>query len=355
MSYVTFTVLILQLLLLPTSSASNGDGNSSGNVTTLPLTHRSRVINTFGQVCPLEHVTKTVRDEMSQDIRNLLRNSVATVACKTFQVQSSPATSCSQLPTGCPSGNYWISTNGTAVQVYCDMDRMCGCNTTGGWTRIANLNVTDKSQQCPGAWVLRSQNSEPRLCGRGNSGAGCLSATYSTYGMNYSYVCGRVVGYQFASPDGFGQNNNNPLSIDRNYVDGVSLTHGLPGSRQHIWSFVAGVVENLPFHAPTSICPCAGRVAQSLVPSYVGDDYFCESGTFGGWTNILYADDPLWDGQGCGSASCCELSYPSGVTAPWFCKQLTRPTTDDIEVRICGNQATRDEDTPIELVELYIH
>ena len=65
--------------------------------------------------------------------------------------------------------------------------------------------------------------------------------------------------------------------------------------------------------------------------------------------------DPLWDGQGCGSSSCCELSYPPGVTPPWFCKQLPQTTTDDIEVRLCGDEGTADEDTPVELIELYIN
>ena len=30
------------------------------------------------------------------------------------------------------------------------------------------------------------------------------------------------------------------------------------------------------------------------------------------------------------------------------------PTTDDIEVRICGDSRIGDEDTPIQLIELYI-
>ena len=58
-------------------------------------------------------------------------------------------------------------------------------------------------------------------------------------------------------------------------------------------------------------------------------------------------NDPLWDGQGCGAASCCELSYPPGVTPPWFCKQLPQATTDDIEVRLCGGEGTADKDTPV--------
>ena len=88
----------------------------------------------------------------------------------------------------------------------------------------------------------------------------------------------------------------------------------------------------------------------------IGNDYFCESGNPATtWTNILYASDPLWDGQGCGSPSCCELTSPPGVTAPWFCKQLPQATIDDIEVRICGDELGASvEDTPVELIELYI-
>ena len=101
---------------------------------------------------------------------------------------------------------------------------------------------------------------------------------------------------------------------------------------------------------------CADRATTlSLVPSFVGNDYFCESGNPGpGYTNgRFYPNDPLWDGQGCGAASCCELSYPPRVTPPWFCKQLPQATTDDIEVRICRDQ-TNYEATPIELIEVYI-
>ena len=33
-----------------------------------------------------------------------------------------------------------------AVQVYCDMDRVCGCNSTRRWAHVAYLNMTDPSQ-----------------------------------------------------------------------------------------------------------------------------------------------------------------------------------------------------------------
>jgi len=282
-------------------------------------------------------VREMVQDEIVQDIRNMIRNTIIPTRCLLGQIQASPVTSCSELHANCPSDYYWVaSSNGTAMQVYCDMDRVCSCTSTGGFTRVANLNMSNPSEQCPGELVLQTYSSEPRrLCGRGSSGAGCLSAVYNTYGISYSHVCGRVIGYQYASPDGF----PGELSIEGPYVDGVSLTHGEPGTRVHIWSLAA-------FWPPvaTSNNPCQSA------PTFVGNNYFCDSGSqTNNWNSILYASDPLWDGQGPD-----ELISPSGVTAPWFCRQLPQTTTDDIEVRICGNSDTTDEDTPVEIIELYI-
>ena len=142
------------------------------------------------------------------------------------------------------------------MQVYCDIDRVYGCNSTGGWTRVAYLNMKDTSQQCPSAWTLQTCSSEPRrLCERGNSGPSLKSVTYSKFGRNYSHVCGRVIGYQDSTPDAFF--NSQSQTIEGFYVDGVSLTHGPLGSRQHIWVFAAGIVENNPSSYPTTSCPCA--------------------------------------------------------------------------------------------------
>ena len=221
----------------------------------------------------------------------------------------------------------------TAVQVYCDTQRVCGCSNTTGWTRVASLNTSDPSQQCPGDWVLQTYSSEPRrLCGRGSSGAGCLSAVYSTYGISYNHVCGRVIGYAYTSPDAFPGSH----TIEGPYVDGVSLTHGPPGARQHVWTFAAGLLETVHATYSTASCPCVGGTA---APTFVGNDYFCESGNPGpSFTNILYASDPLWDGQGCGSPPCCELTSPPGVIAPWFCKQLPQATTDeDIQLNLSNS------------------
>ena len=58
--------------------------------------------------------------------------------------------------------------------------------------------------------------------------------------------------------------------------------------------------------------------------------------------------DPLWDGKGCGPTNtCCSFNHP-----PWFVKNLPSPTTDDVEMRLCGPDTSGT--TPIELVELYV-
>ena len=93
------------------------------------------------------------------------------------------------------------------------------------------------------------------------------------------------------------------------------------------------------------------------IPSFVGDDFFCNTGTYAGpafdtieITSLLH-DHPLWDGGGCGpTGTCCESNNP-----PWFCKTLPQPTTDDIEVRICADQALADEEVTIGLIEIYVN
>ena len=85
-------------------------------------------------------------------------------------------------------------------------------------------------------------------------------------------------------------------------------------------------------------------------PPYVGNDYFCDSGRNNtGASRTYFTNDPLWDGAGCVSGSCCTFNSP-----PWFCKNLSTPTTDDIQLRLCLNQEISDEDTPLEVVELYV-
>ena len=83
----------------------------------------------------------------------------------------------------------------------------------------------------------------------------------------------------------------------------------------------------------------------------MGDDYYCETGSRNLYANRYYTEDPLWDGQGCGAEStCCD-----GDGKPWFCKQLPEATTDDIELRLCrDSSSTNNEDILLEVVEIYV-
>ena len=135
-------------------------------------------------------------------------------------------------------------------------------------------------------------------------------------------------------------------TIDDSYIDGVSLTHGSP--RQHVWSFMASRGEDAK---PLFSMSMFYHISNGVFAPFIGNDYFCDTGSEAdGIHNFFYGDDPLWDGQGCGSNNgCCTFNNP-----PWFCKQLPHITSDDLELRICGNQDTSNEDVPIEYIELYV-
>ena len=262
---------------------------------------------------------------------------------------------CKYLPTNSPSGYYWIQPNSSCppVQVYCDTSpKNCSCSTTEAWMRVANLDMTDPAQDCPDGFRLVRRTEPPlRTCGRPGP-VGCVSTTFPTHGIEYSRVCGRVIGYQDKSPDAFfAYTNKIAQSIDDFYVGGVSLTHGR-SPRQHIWTFAAALDE-AESESERNSCPCINshRAFRSQIPPFIGQDYFCDTANLRGIQHRFFPNDPLWDGQGCGSNStCCEFNSP-----PWFCKQLSQPTTDDIELRLCDDQLVSDEDTPIERVEIYIN
>ena len=248
------------------------------------------------------------------------------------------------------SGYYIISANGTMENVYCDMVGI-HCGESGGWTRIAFLDMTDPEAVCPSAIQIHQYpNLNHPLCGRPKpSEPGCESIYYSSHGVSYSSVCGQMKAYQFNSNDAFTPNVGGLADIDHQYVDGYSITYGYP--RNHIWTYAGGLEQKLQFGNYGLQCPC--NQGQTISPpAFVGNDYYCESGLPVGqsWSSVLY-DDPLWDGQNCieDEVSCC-----TNANMPWFYKTLGVTITDHIEVRLCQSQHTNDEDTPLELIELYV-
>ena len=250
--------------------------------------------------------------------------------------------SCSDMLVRNPSassGYYDINlSNGSVVTVYCDMDGN-NCDGEGGWIRVAQLNMSEPGATCPPGLTLQNYNNiDHSLCGRSSSG--CASTFFSTYGLNYTKVCGKVRGYQFGHIDGFQGSNN----IDSQYVEGISITYG-SNPRQHIWTYAGGYSE---FQNGVSNCPCNSG-SSVVVPNFVGNDYYCESGP--GQSGILYVDDILWDGQQCNGieSTCCTTP-----NMPWFLKTLNEETNGDIELRDCSNVRLTSEETSLDIIEIYI-
>ena len=274
---------------------------AQGPNTTLPLTYPGQVLQGDGsQTCPSEERRGVARSQVKNGTRSLLRESVVPLL------------------------------------------QPCGEST--GWRRVAYLNMSDPSQQCPSAW--REYTTPHRVCGRRSTNGSCEGLNYTTGSEQYDQVCGRIIGYQLGRPNCF---RGSRLSINTYYVEGVSLTHGSP--RQHIWTFAGGFDEQ----PGSTSCPCVnGSTEGNDIPSFVGQYYFCETGLtrYSNGTNgpLFSNGDPLWDGQGCGpTSSCCTFNSP-----PWFNVTLSSPTTNDIEVRICAGSSSSSEDTPIQLMELYV-
>ena len=279
----------------------------------------------------------------------------------------------SPLPTSCqeikdkqpisPSGVYLLATaNDRTKYVYCNMEELCGSG--GGWTRLAYLDMTDSTENCPSGFKLY-QSGGVKACGRAtSSGGSCTSVQFPSNGISYSQVCGRVVGYQYSTPDAVYPGDYSRevygtiITRDHNdinsyYVDGVSITRGSP--RQHVWTLINGMSTGT--HSWTGDarynCPCSPDSQHSTLQSFIGNDYFCESGnpaTDGSIQNIFYLSDPLWDGKDCSSeGDCC-----TAPGLPWFHKVLNTTTTDYLELRVCGDEGSSNEDTPLSLYELYI-
>ena len=199
------------------------------------------------------------------------------------------------------------------------------------------------NQECPEALTLHTEDSPLRLCGK-STGRSCNSILIPTGNASYSNVRGRVKAYQFGSTDAFGGRENSQRRVDRNYVDGVSITYG-SNPRKHVWTYAAANHLYFPGENRRSTCPSTGDGARQ--PNFVGDDYFCSSGNPGSRSVSILYPTPLWSNI-LGDCSDC------GYNDLFFCVKLPEPTTDDLEIRICTNEGLSNEDVRIDSMDLYI-
>ena len=159
-------------------------------------------------------------------------------------------------------------------------------------------------------------------------------------------MCGRARGYQKGIPRGFyGYHHAGQTTIDDNYADSLSIIYGMP--RRHIWSYVAGLHDNLTDTQRN--CPCAVDGGPAP-PPFVGNNYYCESGATDTRDQLTYyLNDPLWDGSGCITSNCC-----NNTTQPWFYHELNETPTSDIEAILCSGFRLNNRGVVIDQLELYI-
>ena len=249
------------------------------------------------------------------------------------------ANSRADIHQGHPSGYYWLNATNEPQLVYCSLNENHSCSESDEkWMHISYLNMSDPSAQCPDGW--REVQSPICTCRR-QFNMPVNSVNYTSFGIPYSRVCGRIIAYQFGTPEGFlGYTDQNRQTLNDAYVDGIAITFGHP--RNHIWAFAATILNY-----PT--CSCTG--SGNIVPPFVNGNHFCEVG-INNWEVNFVIDNPLWDGQECAAfTACSKFDNP-----PWFFKQLDRTTIEDIELRIMGNISKfnflEEEDTPVELIEI---
>ena len=213
---------------------------------------------------------------------------------------------------------------------------------SGNWRRVAYIDTTQGSPCPSGLREVTSSTLNKRACGRSVNG-GCSSVTFPS-GGSYTHVCGRARGYQHKTTDAFRAFNGN--SINDAYVDGLSITRGSP--RKHIWTYAAGLQEKEYSRGGYGYeCPCAiPTYASQYKASFVGNDYYCESG-FVTFESKTAWEDPLWDGEGCTQSvnTCCQRFG-------WFHKTVPL-TSDNLEVRWCVDEAN-NEDFFTDIVEIWV-
>ena len=113
--------------------------------------------------------------------------------------------SCQDILDNCgkvASGMYQLQTSTGTVNRYCDMEG-ANCGATGGWMRIAFVNMSDPNYNCPVALNLTERTvNGVRMCVYDSATDLCTQVNYGVDDVWYSQVCGRMratnTGFQMA-------------------------------------------------------------------------------------------------------------------------------------------------------------
>ena len=195
------------------------------------------------------------------------------------------------------------------------IESLVGCGGLG-WRPVALLNFSNTDIPCPGDWTEFTPSIGERACGASQPGLPDCSEAEFEVGDEYTRVCGRIRAYQLGHPDAFRGHNIGNEQLNEPYVCGVSLTMG--SFTEHIWTYAVGATEeqNAAMFGPEARCPCDGGLHP---PPFVGNHYFCESGTDSSVNlpGVSFPDDLLWDGGDCiSSSTCCTENF-----SPYFLRE----------------------------------
>ena len=298
-----------------------------------------------------------IRSEMLQKIKDEINNDLVQRMEREQKLGLSydyPAKGCEEIARNNPQnseGWYWVrdSSDNSTRKVYC---YPCGHPTCGEgvWMKIGYFDMSSNLAECPKP-LERFAVNRVWYCRR--TARPCTSVYFSTLQKMYTSVCGKVEAYQYGSMDSFSPSTANRTPDDF-YVEGISITHGA-SPRRHIWTYAVGLNANpAAGYNLHDQCPCTVAGSSQTRPSFLGNDYFCDSGNPSRNSyliNNLYTDR-LWDNYGpsCVTGStCCD-----NPDQPWFKKKMTKPANEDVELRWCGNELVSHEATATSKVELYV-
>ena len=305
-------------------------------------------------VCSIVHISLKYRPEIDSDLRSALLDTQVTNGLRIKHPNlvpdlgsaDLPASSCAKIYESnetAQNGDYFVPDKNTTV--FCRFDlATVATPKTNGWQLLTYLDMNDPDTNCPSEFrfdVVRGI----RHCRKDFDGDGCGSILYP-HNRPIRRLYGRVHGIHSGTLDI--EDAQFSRGIDGTYIDGISLTYGqLP--RRHIWSFISFLSAVFPN------CPCSTN-AERTTPSYIGENYFCESGTSATMVDpaVTFVDDPVWDGQNCEitqDPGCCTRGYRGN--GEWFYREFEVPFVDDVELRICTDELRSDEDIALRFAEIY--
>ncbi len=308
------------------TTLQNQQHQANDSINSLGLQLEQQIENIGSKIT---NISEAILVQMNSSQSKII-NSISKLQCPGLN-QHNPAISCQQvIECNFKLNNafYWLSgaDNSSTSLVYCDFDWTCEYhNITGPWRRVKYLDMRNNVHTCPEELRTRT-NPSPSCAIHHQTRGSCQSVILKTDQIRYDKVCGKIIGLRRGNPDGFRGENNN-----LGYVDGISLTY----SNKHIWTFTSTTRFS-------DNCACdVNRPVSNVESVTVGTDYFCNRG----------GDDRfVWDATSCDQAdSCCMFNQP-----PWFYQQLSQSTTRDIEMRLCFDEGSVNEDIGIEQLELYV-